>query len=281
MLIETVGLKGNHEWYEDALVQNTSLSRFGVLDGATSLQPYRGRNGETGAYLAAQIVKRELEGIASANQSLVEAVLHANQILREEMEQESIDIEDAASLWSCALACIQISENNIEYVQAADCMIIAKYETGEIRLLTRDQVAPIGQQSLATYMQYKQQSSYSHSEIVELIKPTLRSNRFKANKKGGYSVVNGQPQLANFLEYGRINKNGLQAIYMMSDGLFLPASFASTPEQLWTKTIQLIDELTLTGYANWLLEEERADSNCEKYMRLKVSDDKTGIKLSF
>jgi len=281
MHIETVGLKGNHEWYEDALVQNTSISRFGVLDGATSLQPYRGENGETGAYLAAQIVKGELESVASANRTLVEAVLHGNQILREEMERESIDIEDAASLWSCALACIQISEYSVDYVQAADCMILAKYETGEIRLLTRDQVAPIGQQSLATYMQYRQQSSYSHAEIVELIKPTLRSNRFKANKVGGYSVVNGQPQLANFLEYGAINRNGLQAIYMMSDGLFLPSSLASTPEQLWTKTIQFIDELTLTGYANWLLEEERADSNCEKYVRLKVSDDKTGIKITF
>lgn len=281
MNIESVGLKGNHEWYEDALVVNPSLQRYGVIDGATSLHPYRGVNGETGAYLAAQLVKAELEANHSSEHDLVKAVLDANLMLREKMQQEHINISDAAALWSCALACVQITEHRVAYVQAGDCMIVAKYVNGTIRVLTHDQVAPIGQQSMALYKQIKEQGVLTHGQIVEEIKPLLASNRYKANTRNGYSVLNGQPELEHFVEHGVVSRNGLEALYIMSDGLFLPSNYYQYEQQQWQKCIELIDELSLSGYAHWLLEEEQDDSACEKHMRLKISDDKTAIKITF
>lgn len=280
MNIEAVALKGNHEWYEDATVYNKDLQRYGVIDGATSLDPYRGKNGETGAYLAACIVKKELEAAPATNESIREAALRANQRLNTEMKLANVNIEEPSARWSCALACVQISPYHIEYVQAGDCMIVAKYKNGHIRVLTHDQVAAVGEHTLALYKQYKAKGIYSHAEIIDLLKPTLVENRKKANERHGYSVLNGQPSLANYLEYGAINKNGLEAVYIMSDGMFLPSCYVKPFEVQWIKTIALIDELSLSGYADWLLRQEQEDRNGDKHMRMKVSDDKTALKLT-
>ena len=280
MQIEKTALQGNHEWYEDNVIVNETLHRYGVIDGATSLNGYRGENGETGAYLAAQIVREELEH-DQLSTSLKEAVLRANTALKMKMENAHIDINDPTALWSCALACVEIKPYHIDYVQAGDCMIVAKYKNGQIRLLTHDHVATVGEQSLALYKQYKAQGKYTHEEIVSLIKPKLAQNRYKANKVGGYSVLNGQTELAHFLEYGTINKNGLDALYIMSDGMFLPEFYYGKENEKWTKTVELLDKLTLTGYAQWLQNEEQEDNQCDTHLRLKISDDKTAMKLTF
>lgn len=279
MKIEKVAFKGSHEWYEDETIVNEALSLYGVIDGATSLEAYRGSKGETGAYLAAQIVKHVFESETDKNLSIQDLALKANKLLNQKMREAGIDTGNKAALWSCALACIQIHQHKIDYVQAADCMIIAKYND-EVRVLTRDQVAIVGKQSMRLYDKFKAEGK-THTEAVALIKPKLAENRFRANQANGYTVLNGEPELTQFLEYGTINRNGLTALYMLSDGLFLPPLFFNKDEEQWVKTIEYIDKLSLEGYGKWLLEEEQADSDCVIHKRFKISDDKTAIKISF
>lgn len=280
MNIEKVAFKGSNEWYEDETIVNEGLALYGVIDGATSLEPYRGRNGETGAYLAAQIVKQAFESESDKSIEIQDLAIKANAILSQSMHEAGIDTRNKAALWSCALACIKINEHTIDYVQAADCMIIARYTDGGIRLLTRDQVAVVGKLSMALYDSYIAEGK-THNEAVTLIKPQLAENRFRANQANGYTVLNGEAELATFLEHGTINRNGLEALYVMSDGMFLPSLYYKNEAEQWIKTIEYIDKLSLEGYVNWLIAEEQADRECIKYKRFKISDDKTAIKITF
>ena len=89
MHIEKISLPGSGEWNEDALVDNEQLHLFGVLDGATSLHPFRGPNNETGGYLASQVIKQYLESLKAedlADLDIKQLVVQANIRCREKIE---------------------------------------------------------------------------------------------------------------------------------------------------------------------------------------------------
>ena len=59
----TVRIQGSGEWNEDALIVRERDSLFGVVDGATSLVPFREPSGETGGALAARITAETVMGM--------------------------------------------------------------------------------------------------------------------------------------------------------------------------------------------------------------------------
>lgn len=86
--------------------------------------------------------------------------------------------------------------------------------------------------------------------------------------------MNGSPNFPLFLEKGTINRANLQSIYMISDGLF-------TGFKDWPDLIENIDKYSLSGFAEYILEQEQEDGQRLKYPRLKGSDDKTGLVIHF
>jgi hypothetical protein len=59
----TVSIQGSGEWNEDALIVRERDGLFGVVDGATSLVPFRAPSGETGGVLAARITAETVMGM--------------------------------------------------------------------------------------------------------------------------------------------------------------------------------------------------------------------------
>lgn len=284
MNMETVSLQGTAQWNEDALVINERLQLYGVLDGATSVHPYRGPNNETGGYLASRLIRQyfhSLETDDAVRDSLKSLVVEANAKLRDQMLEAGIDVFDKQSLWTCALALVRISGNYIDYAQVGDCMIVAAYKDGTIRAVSRDQVAPVDFKMKRVLEDGIRQGITAKEELWARIKPMILHNKTRMNTLEGYSVMSGEPELADFIEYGRINRIGLQSLLLVTDGLFPPA--ADNPERETGMHNAVADmtarvtEMTLSGYAEWLLQLERDDAACIRYPRFKVSDDKTGI----
>lgn len=283
MKIETISIRGASEWNEDALVISTEPHVYGVLDGATSVVPFRGPNGETGGYLASNIVSRHLESITLerwSSLSLKEAVLEANAALREAMVESGIDPEEKEQLWTTAIALIRINEQHIDYVQTGDCMIFAAYEDGTIRTVTHDQLAHIDKQTMKRWKECVDRGMTSRAQIRELVEPYIRKNKAKMNTLAGYSAVNGQPELAPLLEHGTINRIQLTALLIITDGLFPYAEEEDTrvDEHLLFAGLQ---EHGLQGYAEQLIALEESDPECQKYIRFKKSDDKTAVWIRF
>jgi serine/threonine protein phosphatase PrpC len=284
MNIEMISLQGTTDWNEDALVKNDRLQLFGVLDGATSLHPYRGPNNETGGYLASHIIKQYLESLATEDVSdvnLKQLVIQANIRLREKMLEAGIDLSDKKALWTSALALIRITDNYIDYAQVGDCMIAAVYKDGTIRTVSRDQVAHIDQQSKGIWEDAISMGISRREELWELVKPVILQNKSKMNTIDGYSILSGEPELANFIEYGRINRIQLKSLLLVTDGLFLHAESGSKPDDFIQELTARIEGDSLAGYADWLFKLEQDDKNCQRYPRFKISDDKTGIFIHF
>jgi len=287
MKIDTITLQGTAEWNEDALVRHEQLQMYGVLDGATSLRPYRGPRQETGGYLASRLIRGYLESLEEKEMpedSLKPLVLQANALLRSSMLEAGIDVTDKTALWTSGLALIRIHDAYIDYAQAGDCMIAAVYKDGSVRTLSRDQVAHVDQLSKRSLEEGIRQGVTTREQLLELVRPILLANKARMNTLQGYSVLSGEPELADFLEYGRINRIQLKAVLLVTDGLFPlaePSVKEDTSYDAVRELVKRISDESLAGYAERLIRQEQEDSDCLKYPRFKVSDDKTGIWIQF
>lgn len=272
---EKCSIKGSRELNEDVLVVNEQNQVFAVIDGATSVTPYKNSKGETGGYIAANLLGSFLQNVDHVN-SLENQVLIANEALHKLMVESGVDTNKKTELWSAAFVAVHINETTLEYVQAGDCMLFAKYSDGQVRTITHDQVSRFDTKSLKKALEGKRAGYHDPSEVFQYILPTIRENRNMANTVDGYSVFNGNRRLADFMEKGTINLSGVERIYMISDGLFYPSASIEAKTD-WEAMISKIDQLGILGYANEVIQLEESDPVCNKYPRLKISDDKTGI----
>jgi serine/threonine protein phosphatase PrpC len=282
---EQLTIQGSSDWNEDSWFAREDVRVFAVMDGATSVTPFRGPNGETGGYLAAQTVRKTLESLSADEWnklSLKDAVLKANEAVRAAMLASGVNVEDKAQLWVSEIAIVRITPTQVHYAQTGDCMILARYKDGTQRIVTYDQLSHIDTQTMQRWKACVDSGMTKREDIRREVEPFIRSNKVKMNTLEGYSAINGEPQLADFMEYGTINRIQLTDLLLLTDGLF-PLTEPDAPAnrlddgKLWSGILNY----GLQGYAERLIAQEQTDPDCQKYMRFKTSDDKTAIWLRF
>ncbi|NJJ39073.1 protein phosphatase 2C domain-containing protein [Paenibacillus apii] len=276
--MDWISVQGTGEWNEDAVILNEELKLYGVVDGATSLVPFRGEGNKTGGRLASQIVKLYAESVTPAEFRGMAALLRdANHRLGQEMKRCGINPQSKDELWTAGAALVRITDAAVEFIQAGDCMIYAIYEDGAIRAITRDHVAAIDHESKRIWIDGIEAGVRSKDQLWETVKPVIAANKQKMNTAEGYSVLNGMAEAEQFFEYGRINRIRLQSLLLVSDGLFYPEEGETSEEDGVKSMVREVRQTGLSRYAEWLLQLEREDAECIRYPRFKVSDDKTGI----
>ncbi|WHY03176.1 protein phosphatase 2C domain-containing protein [Neobacillus sp. DY30] len=252
---------------EDSIVLNEKINIYGVFDGATPIVPFKDENGMNGAYLASNIFKDYFFGLYRNDLSLVEGIMAANKMLREQMEKYKVNQEKYEELWSTCAAIIKVEdEGKISYAQLGDCMIIAEDRNGTIKPLTRDTVKDISFRAKAYREELRMQGvnlpdeAYFQEHTHQLI-----FNRSLANKEYGYSVANGKEEVANFIQYGQVPSREIKRILLLTDGLF-------HPNYSIEETFKMIQTIGLQVYSMEL-------EQYEKKNNLR-SDDKAGIIIS-
>jgi serine/threonine protein phosphatase PrpC len=279
MKIEHFTLKGEGRLNEDAIVMNEAASIYGVLDGVTSLTPYVHSSGATGGYIAANMVKECLEKLGNS-QTLLAEIDKANRLLREEMRKENIEVSKKENLWGAALAVAAIDEHHVRYAQTGDCMIMAVYACGTVRVLTHSQVAHLDCVTVSKCQEGIERGLRTRSELRAYVMDVLVGNRQKSNTVGGYGVLNGEEGASAFVEAGTIQRSNLRHLIMITDGLFKPEGKLSGGAY-WEDIARDILDRGLEAYARSLQEWEDRDPDCTNYPRLKKSDDKTGVVIHF
>lgn len=253
---------------EDSFVLNEKINVYGVFDGATPLMPFKDENGMNGAYLASNIFKDYFFRHYRSNLSLGEGIMAANRMLRELMEKYKVNQEKYENLWSTCAAILKIEKDGkISYAQLGDCMIIAEYQNGTIKALTRDTVKGISYRSKAwREEQRKQGIKIPDEEYYQNRTQQLIFNRSLANKEYGYTVANGKKEVLNFIQNGQVYISEIKTLLMITDGLF-------HPNYSIEETFNRINTSGLHVYAMAL-------EQYEKRNNLR-SDDKTGIMIQF
>ncbi|SFJ43222.1 Protein phosphatase 2C [Paenibacillus sp. UNC496MF] len=280
MRITVETIQGVGAWNEDAVVREERLGLFGVLDGATSLAPYRGPGGETGGYLAARHAAEACRSDELAGASLHELLTFANARLRTAMAEAGISPDVPEALWSACAAIVRVGPTWIEYAQLGDCMIAVYYEDGTIRILTHDQLAHVDDRTKAVWLQGVQAGLRTKAELWDHTKGQIIAGRALANRRGGYGSLNGDPACADFVETGRISTSNVAALLLFTDGLYMPKPPGESDKDSAIEIAALVREKGLRPYMNWVAELEETDPDCTRFPRVKKSDDKTAVWIS-
>lgn len=278
MQINSITERGVGAWNEDALISNASLDIYGVIDGATSLVPYSGPGGESGGYLASQLIARLCNEAAEGDMpSLLELLERANDALRHSMTEAGIQTERREAVWSASAVLVRIAPKWIEFAQAGDCMLAAYYTDGTIRIVTNDQLAHVDDKSKEVWTAGIAAGLTTRAELWEHTKPQIEAGRALANKDDGYSVLNGDPAFADYAESGRISRTNVEALLLFSDGLYIPMPPGESDKDSATRIASLVREMGLPRYFEWLTALEESDPDCMQFPRMKKSDDKTAL----
>ncbi|MED5017822.1 protein phosphatase 2C domain-containing protein [Paenibacillus chibensis] len=286
MEIQHFSIQGTGEWNEDAIVINEKQRLYGVIDGATSLVPYRSAEGETGGRLASQLLKGYFERLSGGDRRDLETLtIEANAELGAAMRAAGIKTGHKNELWTAAAALIRMTDHHIEYVQAGDCMIMALYRDGQVRTITRDHVSHMGEVSMAIWKEGIASGIRTRAALWERVLPQIVGNKDVMNTDEGYSVLNGLPNADRYIESGKINRIQLAGLLLVTDGLFYPEEWPCAASKdngsLNEELVRRVASEGLEGYGHWLLALEQEDPECIRYPRFKRSDDKSGIWITF
>jgi serine/threonine protein phosphatase PrpC len=279
--INYVTSKGDGLLNEDSYIINDKILVYGVADGvSSSLVPFQSKDGHTGGYIASNMVKSYFESLKSSN-SLLREVSIINERIRNEMKQNDIDFTNKQKLWGTALAIVKILENGVEFIQTGDCMILAVFEDGEVRPLTRLQVLHLENPAINKWQECVQKGITNRAELMDEVKEIILSNRNKSNCPDGYGVLNGEHDAMDYVEYGKINKIGLKSLILITDGMLWPENDIPAGLNYWDYIAKVILQKGIVSYMEDLFRLEKTDPDCLKYPRFKQSDDKAGIVLHF
>lgn len=283
MQIQHIHKQGQGLYNEDALILNTVHHIYGVVDGVSSLHPFYQDDTSSGQ-IAARIVSEHFNAANEFLPTLSRISMAANDQLRHTMLEAKVDIHDASALWSAVHAVVQIHPHHIDWVQSGDCMIYAIYDHGLIRTLTYDSLDIHDDRALTLWYQ-KYNAKLINGKRPDEVTRRLQQNRQLANHPGGYSVINGQPEFDQHVESGRIARNGLRHLLLITDGIYpwLPAYPASigNPNASRHDFIEDIIDFGLSNFVEQLCIWEHGDTACLESPRFKASDDKTGILITF
>lgn len=251
---------------EDALSINNKLRIYSVMDGSTPIDSFKDEYGYNSAYLAANLIKDYFDSLTTSTYLPLE-VLNANKLLKKQMEENKINLNNKTELWSTCISSVQIEKDNLIYASLGDTMILIWNYQGEINELTVNTVKNISMRGLLS-REIKRYNGMEipNEEYFKKEKNKIAYHRQLANTPNGYSIANGMSEAKYYIQAGMVDIKNIKHVLIMSDGLF------DSKSDLRIIFRKIVEE-GLENYVEELIYYEK------KYE--KIPDDKTAILLTF
>jgi len=228
--------------------------------------------------------------------------LSAEAVLRKEPTLEALRHDARALRWILPVCCYTIAQvdlvaGNVHYGHAGDTAIFALYKDGHTEQITPDQMAQHDDKMRYRIREVMQsQPINSREDLRPFLDEIWTLNQYNGlyhnyedengqpDPEVGVGVINGLPQLADYLVSGTLQIDTLEAIIVATDGFFWPAPLDESSEQSadrLNRMGQMIRQYGLKAYMAALRTEELTDSDGHKYQRFGSHDDATAIMLAF
>ncbi|MBS2969238.1 protein phosphatase 2C domain-containing protein [Metabacillus sp. KIGAM252] len=253
---------------EDAFFISDDCQTFGVFDGVTPMNGMLFANGHNGAFLASHMLASTLGLPLYKDKSLIEWLVESNALLLQRMESAAVKIEDRHLRWASCAAVLRIDGGRAAFVQCGDCMILKEDFNGLVTPLTVNSVEGISERA-RHFRESKRAEGLAippESWFLDHPHERMKDHRQLANRSGGYSVVNGDRELIDFIQAGEADLKDIKSLLLISDGFF-------HPEWSLQEVHKEISKIGLESYAEALRYME--------HMNGLQHDDMTGIYIQF
>lgn len=251
---------------EDAIIENSDF--IGILDGATGLFGKNITDFETDAkWLSNNLRDYLMLNLSNKKLSLSQIVSNGIIQMKENFKSFSTDFNDFPS---CSCAIIRKNEENFEYLVMADSPILIKYKSGSFEEIVEEKLKELDEIALNQAISIAKEKNISVIDARPYITEILQKHRKLLNTKNGYHAISTDENAPFDAIIGTIPCDKVEKIMVMSDGfsqyydtLFIANSF----EEFDKKT----DDLEKMYHQ--IIFSQKEDENCNKYPRLKLSDD--------
>lgn len=252
---------------EDAILVKEII--FGVFDGASLDRTKYGE--KTGAAIASATAS---EVFAKNNKSLKELAIEANRVIQESMQLTSkADLTKKAFRWWTTASVVRVNNNEFEWLQIGDSVILVIDKNGSFRLLT--EYYDHDREILTRWKELAQQKKENirailHDETVRMLNTTINITQ---------GALNGEEEAILFLKFGSESLRGVTHILLFTDGLLIPRE-DPTKDYDFATLVRFFLEGGLRRVKDYVRDLQRSDPNCWKYPRYKQHDDITAISIS-
>ena len=267
MQIETIHEKGSGKINEDALL--LADNTFGVFDGATSLNGFTTKTGETGGYLASHTA---LDIFRKHNFSLKERAEIANSAIAEMMNSYQIDTAQKLNLWSTSAAAIRLKKEQLEWIQTGDSDIILIFEDNSYQVIVESP-----NHDYKTLSRWKEQCHGEEGTIFDVLQEQLIAVRNEMNIS--YSVLNGDENAVELIKTGYHSMDQVKHILLFTDGLKIPSTEVSLQNN-YDELIKVFLSKGLKGLKNYVRDLEKTDPKCLHFPRFKQHDDIAAVSVT-
>ena len=234
-MIETVRFKILHEPAtdpkgkcrpsEDQVI--ATLPFLGVADGTSGIHvpPTEPINfhGLTGGQMVGRMLAQSCAALSPEN-SIWDIITEANRLIREELTAAGLNVHQTDKTPAACFALIKIGADEIQYVCAGDCRILAIHNDRTLTI-TKDQVRLHDQEMYAEMRKLKEQQGPEEglkTFFREFLPPKRLKRVNNPNCPKGYSVLNGQKKVKDMLMRGAFSREQTENLIIFTDGLTHP-----------------------------------------------------------
>lgn len=253
---------------EDTVLVDETRTLFGIFDGASSLVPYVSQEGKTGAYIASHLAAKAFK---ESRQDLLSTIALANQAINAAHNEAKIDVRQNVNRFSTTAAVVRVHQDSAELLQIGDSVIILIYKDGTTNL-------PLGyhDHDLEVMKKWRKLADKGTKNIRQIVADDVIELRESSNVT--YGTLNGDETVKQFSQTATIPLEGVATILILSDGMFIPKSDPTEPED-WDYCAELYQKGGLNKIYETVRKLEKSDPNLVKYPRYKLHDDASGIAI--
>lgn len=273
---------------EDAFAVTLSDGKLfaGVFDGVNIFKPIRGLGSQSAARFASHFLRDNFFQAVSTD-TPQNVILELNQrLLQTTLLLDGATLTDTTTFPGATATVIKIDADTstLSFAHIADSFGIAYYKDNRSELFTADRTKIIDYKTYELIAQIARERGIPPCEARtdERVQEALLSSRKKNNNKpdaSGIGLINGDPNVSQYIQTGELPLEGITAILVGSDGLVPPGWTLDTAKE----RRKLLNELEDGGFEK-LFKTKKATEDGDpdwKHIRYKHSDDATGILLTF
>jgi hypothetical protein len=269
-----------------AIRYSASTLSIAVFDGATSLKriPAHDTIGMSGARFASHFLRDSFLTVESFDGN---TLCDLNRALRERVSGfVGLDVNDVNTVPTSTATIVLIdSEKDLVSIQhVSDSFCLAKNNTGKTSLITPDPLQALEDRiysqirEIARSQGISNRDARNNPEIASTLLKELQKSHNAANGKGA-GVVNGDPQMEQYVFRTQFPLSSLQALLIGSDGLPAPQNPLTSADNI-EKLMMLVESGGVRHAIAYKKQSEDQDLDWES-ARWKHSDDATGVYLRF
>ena len=248
-----------------------------VLDGVTGINMRNYLPGKTDAAWFVGRADLHLQSLATLNISLNEILFQLVERLIEDWNAVSSQIEFPAD-YDPPASCLTLIKRDgslWHVVQLGDCSFLVQKVDGTIEIATEHDHDSISNALATRAKELRMRGSVDIKQLLAEFKPQLLAQRKSRNTIGGLSILKAHPAVIQFAKYWQFRD--VAQILLCTDGFYRAVDCYGlySNDGLLKASAESVERVLAE-----VRKVESDDPDCQRFVRLKASDDATAIVLS-